>query len=436
MRKFKSQLTCSFCSKIFKDPIQLPCNHSICCQHLTERDVVKQNKIKCNKCKQDFQVSNNDFKSNTTLKNLIESQSYLSEEETSLKQELEVSIRTFFEFYDEFSQKRNKTESDVFDHFQELRFQIDEHREKLKEKIDEIALKMIDDSKKYETMYLRNIKEKLFQTQSVESLEKELNDIEDTFRNPNLLIQSIKEMQQKQQESLKDIQIKLNQMNQVKDNLEATNELKSNSSFLRQVEDTSLFGSIKLNGYCPGLYSLKGQIINDEQQCLELIKLCEFSQNDKWSLLYRGTRDGFRSSVFHSKRDDHHNTLTIFKAKQSSCIFGGFTTVSWESSTDNKWKSDPNAFLFSLINKDNQPVRMKVDPKKHQYAICCHSSCGPVFGHDIRIANNANTSMDSYSDLGDCYKHPQYAKGTNEAKTFLAGSYQFKLDEIEVYEKE
>ncbi len=64
-----------------------------------ERDVVKQNKIKCNECKQDFQVSNNDFKSNTTLKNLIESESYLSEEEISLKQDLEASLRQFFEFY-------------------------------------------------------------------------------------------------------------------------------------------------------------------------------------------------------------------------------------------------------------------------------------------------------------------------------------------------
>jgi hypothetical protein len=83
---------------------------------------------------------------------------------------------------------------------------------------------MIDDSKKYEAMYLRNIKEKLFQTQSVESLEKELNDIEDTFRNPNLLIQSIKEMQQKQDESLNEIQVKLNEITIVKDTLMATNE--------------------------------------------------------------------------------------------------------------------------------------------------------------------------------------------------------------------
>ena len=43
--------------------------------------------------------------------------------------------------------------------------------------------------------------------------------------------------------------------------------------------------------------------------------------------------------------------------------------------------------------------------------------------------------MDSHSNLGNCYKHPQYEYGTNEAETFLAGSTHFHLDEIEVYQK-
>jgi hypothetical protein len=44
--------------------------------------------------------------------------------------------------------------------------------------------------------------------------------------------------------------------------------------------------------------------------------------------------------------------------------------------------------------------------------------------------------MDSYSRLGNAYNHPQYAYGTKEAKSFLAGSYQFQLDEIEIYVRE
>ena len=86
MLKLKENLKCSYCSKIFKDPILLPCDDTICRAHLSERDVIKEGKIKCNECKQEFQVEENEFKSNKCLNKLIEDQSYLSEEEISMKQ--------------------------------------------------------------------------------------------------------------------------------------------------------------------------------------------------------------------------------------------------------------------------------------------------------------------------------------------------------------
>jgi hypothetical protein len=438
MLKLKSQLTCSYCSRIFKDPIELPCDENICREHLSEKAIVKENKIKCNECKGEFQVKDIDFKSNKTLKKLIESQSYLSEQEICLKQELEEMTRKFFEFYDEFHQKKTKLESNVFEHFQEMRFQIDEHRERLKVRIDEIALAMIDETKKNEKLYLSSLLQELLLEDSSsfhvsKSLENELNVIEGTFRNPNLLIASIQEMQQKQEESLNEIQSKLNEMTKFKEDLKATNEFKPNKSSFDQKE-TSLFGTIKLNGCWLNMNSFKSKILTDERQMSELIKLCEFSQNDKWSLLYRASRDGFRSRDFHSKCDGNSSTLTILKAKHSSYIIGGFTTVSWDSTS--QWKSDPNAFIFSLTNKDNQPVQMRINSNRHKFAIFCHSDDGPTFVGGICISNKANTTTDGYSNLGYSYTHPQYAYGTNEAKIFLAGSHHFQLAEIEVFQIE
>jgi hypothetical protein len=436
MLTLKSQVTCSYCSRIFKDPILLPCGDSICRQHLTERDVIKQNKIKCKACNTEFEVKNNQFKSNEGISKLLESQSYLNETEIKLKHELEASIRKFFEFYDEFVLNKSKLESDVFDHFQEIRFKIDQQREELKKRIDDIALAMIDETKKYQEKYLKELKESFSSYDDSQSLQIKSSEIEEKFRDPNLLIESIRDMQLKQEESSRDIQSKLNEMNQVKDNLIATNYFKPNLPSLNQEGDTSLFGSIRLDGYSK-INPFKSEIVKGEQQCSELIKLCEFSPNDKWTLLYRATRNGFGSKDFHSKCDGYTNTLTIVKTKHSSYIFGGFTMAKWESSPKGKLKSDPNAFLFSLTNKDNQPVKMKIDPNRHHRAICCDPKYGPTFGGtDIRIANNANTTMDSFSNLGACYKHPQYEFETIEAQSFLAGSFNFQLDEIEVYQKE
>ena len=41
---------------------------------------------------------------------------FKSEKEMSLKQELEESMRKFFEFYGEFSRKRTKLNLDIFNH--------------------------------------------------------------------------------------------------------------------------------------------------------------------------------------------------------------------------------------------------------------------------------------------------------------------------------
>ena len=86
-------------------------------------------------------------------------------------------------------------------------------------------------------------------------------------------------------------------------------------------------------------------------------------------------------------------------------IFGGFTSTSWNDF--GQWKSDPNAFLFSLTNKDEKPCKMKIKADQHQYAIVCHSDLGPTFGggHDIRICSNSNTNKSSGSYLGSSYEH-------------------------------
>jgi hypothetical protein len=78
MNRWKSNLTCSYCSKIFKDPIEMPCGHNLCKEHLTEKN---ENRIKCVECKQDFGIKDNDFKLNNFAKKLLDDHLHLSDEE-------------------------------------------------------------------------------------------------------------------------------------------------------------------------------------------------------------------------------------------------------------------------------------------------------------------------------------------------------------------
>ena len=160
--------------------------------------------------------------------------------------------------------------------------------------------------------------------------------------------------------------------------------------------------------------------------------LCEFPVYQKWELKYRATKNGFKSADFHSKCDGVANTLTLIKAKSGN-IFGGFTEKEWHS--DDDFVSDPNAFIFSLVNKKRKPFKALCSNEGKQ-AIYCDSDLGPCFGFDdICIQSDSNINKESCSNFGHAYQHPDYLKGTAKAKSVLARSRDFQILEIEVLTK-
>jgi len=150
--------------------------------------------------------------------------------------------------------------------------------------------------------------------------------------------------------------------------------------------------------------------------------------------LYRASKDGFSAKRFHSKCDRIENSLTVIKS-ESGNVFGGYTDKAWDS--NGRGVTDPNAFIFSLINKEDKPFKVTCSDGAN-YAIWFAFHCGPSFGSypcDLHIVGDSNTNESSYSNFGNSYKHPDYPAGTEEAQNILAGSYKFKTTEIEIYTK-
>lgn len=102
-------------------------------------------------------------------------------------------------------------------------------------------------------------------------------------------------------------------------------------------------------------YNLSSSILNREQ-VIQLMNLCGFSLEQEWSLVYRASRDGFSAADFHSRCDSCPNSLIVIKSTHD-CVFGGYTEADW--SGDSGYKSDDSTFLFSLINREKQPLVMK-----------------------------------------------------------------------------
>jgi hypothetical protein len=154
-----------------------------------------------------------------------------------------------------------------------------------------------------------------------------------------------------------------------------------------------------------------------------------------FTLLWRGSRDGFGVRDFHSRCDGHAPTLTLIEDTTGN-IFGGFTPVEWESRTGNWFecmKADPSlmSFLFTLKNPHNFPARkfgLKIEMKSK--AIYCNSSYGPCF-YDIAVRDPYDARSSSSTILG----YSSYANDTGlDETTFFTGSQGFTTKEIEVFE--
>ena len=100
------------------------------------------------------------------------------------------------------------------------------------------------------------------------------------------------------------------------------------------------------------------------------------------------------------------------------------------------FKQSSSSFLFSLRNKDNLASFIaKVKQGREQYAIYCSSCYGPSFGggHDLYICDNPQVNQSS-NRFGNTYQLPPgYVYNSEQAKNLLAGQYEFKITEIEVF---
>ncbi|KAJ5077688.1 pep-cterm sorting domain-containing protein [Anaeramoeba ignava] len=157
------------------------------------------------------------------------------------------------------------------------------------------------------------------------------------------------------------------------------------------------------------------------------------NDNDFFSKMKKGfsaKRDGFNSRKWHKAVDRKGKTLIIIKTKDNF-IFGGFTQVGFKGNSG--WINDANAFIFSLRNDKGDRISEKFTIKQGS-AIYSQLDYGPRFGLGIDFYLLGNLQP-GYSNFGYSYNLPNGIKhGTNEAQSYLAGSYdKWVVDELESF---
>ncbi|CDW86106.1 UNKNOWN [Stylonychia lemnae] len=148
----------------------------------------------------------------------------------------------------------------------------------------------------------------------------------------------------------------------------------------------------------------------------------------KTTLLYKATRDGYKASDFHKICDNKGPTITFILSEQG-LVFGGYTSVSWKSTDTYQSKEDHQAFIFSLTNKT-----LHTKYRIFDHAVGHDKEYLMIFSGDIRIKDKCNAHVESTSELGMTYTMINNQKFQDDlTRQYLAGSYSFRVIEIEVY---
>ena len=177
--------------------------------------------------------------------------------------------------------------------------------------------------------------------------------------------------------------------------------------------------------------SVDSTILASHELRRDFLRVCKFKNNFK--LLYRASRDGFLAKTFHWRCDNKDKTVTIIKTK-SGCVFGGYADAVWHRCSGNK--NDPHAFIFSLVSPSLQRRALHIPVKANgEDALFGNSVNGPSFSLDIVVADRSNENCKSYSNLGYAYNFGALDDyGSDYALNFLAGSFHFQTEEIEVFQ--
>ena len=430
----KDILVCKYagCNRVYNDPRILPCGKRTCAAHIGKMLVTsdaginsnsERRMIKCHFCEEIHSFPEN-------------SQEFLVDENIPLLLSIEYgkehsAAKKSFNEVTQLIDKLNNIDQEgfVIDYFERVAADIAQEKEVNVQKLVSYYQQLADKVHERKVQCLHNLRTNKALESELDTIKQTLAEHETQLKRDNLdfILKTLDGGEDKWRAIQTECVTLLEKVRSLEE------ELQMGIIGDQMTEFKPSTHGAQIENICGNLdqTSINSAILVTDKMKNDLVALCKLS-GKRFKMIYRATRDGFQASSFHAKCDHQSRTLTIIQTTQGY-IFGGYTSVEWVS--DKRWKANPNAFLFSLVNVRSLPQLMPVqvgDP----YSIRCESSIGPTFGFggSICISNNSNTTAESYSNLGKSYDLTLFSNGTIEPKSFLAGSRYFQTSEIEVFQ--
>ena len=172
------------------------------------------------------------------------------------------------------------------------------------------------------------------------------------------------------------------------------------------------------------LKGFENTIIKNNSEAVKILKWICPNNERRVKLLYKATPEENTRDDFHRKCDNKGATVTIIETTKGR-RFGGYTSLSWDSSS--QWKNDKEAFLFSLDNDKKYDVIQDA-----VYKVYSNTGYGQWFGNggNIGLAYEKN-----YFIGNDTHQENfGYKCYSTTVENELSGGKTFNISKMEVYQ--
>ena len=250
----KEDFLCKICGKIRKEPIFLPCKCASVCKEHTILKQQQDTTVECVECRQVFDLNKKlDFKENKLKRTLIENGAYLTQDELNFKKEIEELFHKMGNILDKLDTRISNFAVTQFDHFEQIRREIDIKRETILQqivsecendttKINKTSIEMIRDVERFEAEFKRNFEQEIKPHLSIINIDKEKAFLVEFFREPNLNLDSLSILKSKYEQKFNDLHKRLLNFNLYE------YDLKRNRFILEENEEDILsLGRLVLN---------------------------------------------------------------------------------------------------------------------------------------------------------------------------------------------
>ena len=217
-----------------------------------------------------------------------------------------------------------------------------------------------------------------------------------------------------------DENIQLNLITELTNIKKENKEIKEKLTYLEQKINILLQEKDKKDD----LKGFENTIIKNNSEAVKILKWICPNNERRVKLLYKATPEENTRDDFHRKCDNKGATVTIIETTKGR-RFGGYTSLSWDSSSG--WKNDKEAFLFSLDNDKKYEVIQEA-----KYKVYSNTGFGQWFGSNgnIGLAYEKNyfigndTHRENFADK--CY--------STTVENELSGGKTFNISKMEVYQ--